>query len=117
MRLSKTKPLLKTDTLELLPTPKRIRVLFNGEVVADSKSAALLFEKGHAPLYYLPKGDVEMSLLNATDHSTHCPRKGDAAYWTLKVGDKRVENAVWSYPEPLAGAEPLSNMSLFIKTK
>lgn len=117
MRLSKTKPLLKTDTLELLPTPKRIRVMFNGEVVADSKNAALLFEKGHAPLYYLPKGDIKMSLLNATNHNTHCPRKGDATYWTLEVGDKRVENAVWGYPEPLAGAEALVDYVAFYQDK
>ena len=40
----------------------------------------------------------------ATDHHTHCPFKGDASYWSLKVGDRAIENAVWHYPEPLAEA-------------
>lgn len=77
----------------------------------------MLFEKGHLPLYYLPKADVGMSFLTHTEHHTHCPRKGDASYWTVKVGDKEMENAVWGYPEPLDGAEPLANYLAFYLDK
>ena len=60
MAFSSLDPIFKTDSLELLPTPKRVRAMFGGKVVADSKDAAMLFEKGHLPLYYLPKADVDM---------------------------------------------------------
>ncbi len=82
------------------PCQKRIRVMFNGEVVADSTHAQYLRESKHLPVYYFPIADVRQDLLVATDHSTHCPFKGDAAYWTVKVGEREAENAVWSYPTP-----------------
>ena len=113
MRLSTVKPIFETDTLELLPTSRRVRTMLGGQTVADSKNAAMLFEKGHLPLYYLPRADVDMSLLSATEHRTHCPRKGDAVYWTVQAGGKEAENAVWGYPEPLAGAEPLADYVAF----
>lgn len=106
-------PVFKTDTLELVPTPKRVRVRFGGATVADSRNATFLYEKGRLPLYYLPKHDVDMSRLQATDHHTHCPRKGDASYWTIAIGDRQAENAVWSYPDPLDGAEPLADYVAF----
>jgi uncharacterized protein (DUF427 family) len=80
--------------------PQRIRVVFNGETVADSAHAQYLIETKHAPVYYFPLADVRQELLVATDHSTHCPFKGDAVYWTVKAGDREAENAVWSYPMP-----------------
>jgi uncharacterized protein (DUF427 family) len=84
------------------PTPKRIRVEFGGETIADTTGAHLLFETGILPLYYIPVADVRMDLLQRTDHSTHCPVKGDAAYWTVSAGGRTAENAVWGYPEPIA---------------
>ena len=113
MNLSQAQPILETETLKLLPTPKRVRVMFGGKTVADSQHAALLFEQGHLPLYYLPKADIDMSLLSATEKRTHCPRKGNAVYWSVQAGGKEAENAVWSYPEPLAGAETLADYMAF----
>ncbi|HLY45045.1 MAG TPA: DUF427 domain-containing protein [Stellaceae bacterium] len=81
-------------------SPRRVRVKFNGEWVADSTKARLLFETRHLPVYYFPRGDVRMDLMAPTDHHTFCPYKGTAAYWTLRVGDRVAENAVWGYPEP-----------------
>jgi uncharacterized protein (DUF427 family) len=83
-------------------TPKRIRVEFGGETIADTTGARLLFETRHLPVYYVPESDVRMDLLTRTDHSTHCPVKGDAAYWTVTAGGRTAENAVWGYPEPIA---------------
>ncbi len=82
------------------PCPKRLRVMFNGEVVADTTRAQYLRETKHLPVYYFPMGDVRRDLLIATNHSSHCPFKGDASYWTVKVGDREAENAVWSYNQP-----------------
>jgi uncharacterized protein (DUF427 family) len=81
-------------------SPRRVRVKFNGETIADSTGAHLLFETRHLPVYYFPRGDVRMDLLAPSDHHTFCPYKGTASYWTLKVGDKVSENAVWGYPDP-----------------
>jgi uncharacterized protein (DUF427 family) len=84
------------------PTPKRVRVEFGGETIADTTGAHLLFETGLLPLYYFPVEDVRMDLLERTDHATHCPVKGDAAYWTVRAGGRTAENAIWGYPEPIA---------------
>ena len=82
------------------PSPKRVRVMFNGKTIVDSLCAALLLETGHMPVYYFPREDVRMDLLEPNTHRTHCPYKGDASYWTLKVGSREQENAAWSYESP-----------------
>ena len=83
-------------------SPKRMRVLVEDTTIADTIGPGLMFETGHRPVYYFPRQDVRMDLLERTEHRTHCPYKGDASYWTIKVGDRRIENAVWSYEQPLA---------------
>ncbi len=81
-------------------SPKRVRVMFAGETVADSVNALLVRETRHTPVYYFPRDDVRMDLMTATDHATFCPFKGDANYWSIQVGDRVAENAVWSYEVP-----------------
>jgi uncharacterized protein (DUF427 family) len=93
--------------LYLEPTPKRIRVQIAGETVADSRRAMLLHESGLQPIYYFPPEDVRAELLERTDKHTHCPKKGEASYYSVRVGDQVVENAAWYYPEPLDHAPPL----------
>ena len=80
---------------------KRTCVRFNGETIADSLSALVMLEPGHGPVYYLPRDDVRMDLFERTNHRSHCPHKGDASYWTISVGDRRAENAAWSYENPI----------------
>ena len=94
-------------------SPRRVRVMFGGETVADSRRVKLMHEQGHLPVYYFPTGDVRMDLLEATDLTTHCPAKGDASYWSVKVGDRVAENAVWGYPEPIDSAPPLTDYLAF----
>ena len=95
------------------PSPRRVRVKFNGEWVADSTGAHLLFETRHLPVYYFPRRDVRMDLLRPTEHHTFCPYKGEAAYWTLAVGGKVSENAVWGYPEPFEEVAQISDFVAF----
>ena len=76
------------------------RVEFNGEVIAETKSPLLLLESEHRPVYYVAKDDVRMGLLQPTDHQTYCPFKGNACYWTIKVGERQADNAVWAYDDP-----------------
>lgn len=87
-----------------MPFPRRLRALVGGEVVADTESAMLLHETNILPAAYFPIADVDFDLLTATDHTTHCPYKGDAAYWSIQAGGERRENAVWGYPEPTESA-------------
>ncbi len=85
-------------------TPKRIRVEVGGELIADSRRAMLLQESGLQPVYYFPPEDVRDEFLEPSQRHTHCPKKGDASYYTIKAGDEVVENGAWYYPEPLDGA-------------
>jgi uncharacterized protein (DUF427 family) len=82
------------------PSPRRVRVQLNGEWIADSTNAHLLFETRHLPVYYFPRADVRLGLMTPTDHHTFCPYKGAASYWTIRVGHRVSENAVWGYPDP-----------------
>jgi len=86
------------------PVPQRIRALFGGETVVDSRDAKLLHETGHLPVYYFPLGDVRQDLLERSDKRTHCPHKGEASYWTLGVGSRVAPDAVWAYEEPIEHA-------------
>jgi len=83
------------------PTPRRVRVVFDHVTVADSTRALLLLEARHLPVYYFPADDVRFDLLEPTAKSSRCPHKGDASYWTIRVGDRLSENAVWGYQDPL----------------
>src|SRR3979490_338811 len=89
--------------LYLEPTPKRIRVIIGGETVADSSHAMLLQESGLQPTYYFPPEDVRSDLLEPTDKHTHCPKKGEASYYTISVGERVVKNGAWYYPDPIDG--------------
>ena len=86
--------------ITLEPSPRRVRVVFNGETVADSARMKLMHESRHLPVYYFPLEDVRMELMSPTDHSTHCPYKGDASYWSIGVGERCEENVMWSYETP-----------------
>jgi len=90
--------------LLLHPFPRRVRARFAGEVVLDSTRGALLHESNILPRLYVPVEDMRADLLERTDHSTHCPFKGDASYWSVRVGDRVAENAVWTYESPIAEA-------------
>ncbi|MCZ6861772.1 MAG: DUF427 domain-containing protein [Alphaproteobacteria bacterium] len=74
--------------------------MFQGQTIADSSHVLVMQETRLPPIFYFPRGDVSMELLAKTDHSTHCPFKGDASYWTLNVGEASAENAAWSYEDP-----------------
>jgi uncharacterized protein (DUF427 family) len=98
-------------------SPRRIRGVFGGETVIDSRNASLLHEQGLLPVYYFPQDEVRTDLLEPTEHTTHCPFKGDASYWSIKVGDRISENAAWAYPDPIPGAPPLVDYLAFYWNK
>ena len=90
--------------LLLDPVDKRVRLVVDGTVVVDTRRAAMLHESQLLPRWYVPRDDVAFGLLEPTDTSTHCPFKGDASYWTLRVGDVELVDVAWGYPEPLPDA-------------
>jgi uncharacterized protein (DUF427 family) len=98
---------LEERGVEIEPSPRWVRVIFNGETIADSKRVRILREVGLVPTYYFPQEDVRMDLMTPTERHTQCGYKGQASYWTLKVGERVTENAVWGYPEPLPLAEDI----------
>lgn len=95
------------------PTDDRIRVVFNGETVADSTRTLLMHETRLPSVYYFPRADVRTEFLLRNDFHTHCPFKGNASYWSLKVGDRSAENAVWSYEDPYDEASGIGGYVAF----
>jgi uncharacterized protein (DUF427 family) len=91
----------------------RIIVRAGGETVADSRRTLVLHEDGYDPVYYIPSDDVRMDLLQPTGHTSRCPHKGTARYWTLKVGSRTTENAAWAYDEPLSSASDIAGLLAF----
>ena len=90
-----------------------VRVEVDGTVVAESERARVLREGSITPRYYLPRVDVKMELLEATDTSTRCPFKGEASYWSLLVDDRRHDDIAWSYEDPIPGMETIAGLVCF----
>jgi uncharacterized protein (DUF427 family) len=82
------------------PNPSRVVVTLAGRIIADSRAALTLCEAKYPAVQYIPRKDVDMSLLERTDHATYCPYKGDCAYYSIPLGGERSVNAVWTYEAP-----------------
>ncbi|OWV70163.1 hypothetical protein ATY77_19175 [Rhizobium sp. R634] len=80
--------------------PCRVVVTAGGRTIADTHSALTLREASYPPVQYIPRKDVDMSLLQRSDHRSHCPYKGDASYYSILAGGERAKNAVWTYEAP-----------------
>jgi uncharacterized protein (DUF427 family) len=103
--------------MDYAPAGKRVRVTFGGETIVDTEAAIALQEADYPIAYYFPRAEVRMDLLRRTDHSTHCPFKGDASYWTIETGMNSAENAVWSYESPFDEAEVIREYVAFYGSK
>jgi len=86
--------------ITLTPATRRWRAMYSGHVIADTNEALILQEATYPPVVYFPREDVAMDYMSRTDRSTHCPYKGDAAYYTLLMNGHIAENAVWTYEQP-----------------
>ena len=82
------------------PNPARVVVTVGGRVIADTRNALTLREASYPAVQYVPRGDVDMTLLQRTDHATYCPYKGECAYYSIPSGGARAANAVWTYEKP-----------------
>lgn len=79
-------------------TDKHVRVIFNDELIADTRRAKRILETSHPPNYYIPLDDISTEYLMPNTHSTYCEWKGKAHYYNLKVGDRQATNVAWYYP-------------------
>ena len=94
--------------IAISPNDKRVRVIFAGKVIADSRRALTLRETTYPPMHYIPRDDVDMNVLKHTDHHSHCPYKGDASYFSIEADGRSAENAVWSYQQPYPAVKEIA---------
>ncbi|MES2010204.1 MAG: DUF427 domain-containing protein [Pseudomonadota bacterium] len=97
--------------------PARVVVTLGGVVVADTRSALTLREASYPAVQYIPRKDVDMSLLARTDHATYCPYKGDCAYYSIPAGGERSVNAAWTYEAPYAAVEAIKDHVAFYPSR
>ncbi|ACD17229.1 DUF427 domain-containing protein [Paraburkholderia phytofirmans] len=95
------------------PSNARVVVSVGGKVIADTLKALVLREASYPPVYYIPRNDVEMTLLERTDHATYCPYKGDCAYYSIPSGGEKTVNAVWTYESPYAAVKEIAQHLAF----
>jgi len=107
-------PYTRVDTVH---SSRHVRVEVDGHVIAETRRPVLLFETGLPTRYYIPKLDVRMDFLESTSTVTHCPYKGDASYWSLRVGGKTYKDFVWSYPRPIPEIPKIENLLSFYNEK
>ena len=106
-----------TVTLEIRPAPGRYIIRASGTIIGETDRALELREGSRAPVIYVPRDDVAMALLERSDRRTTCPFKGEASYFSILTPEARLENAVWSYERPMAGAEAIAGHLAFYPDK
>jgi uncharacterized protein (DUF427 family) len=99
--------------VDILQSSRHVRIEVEGMMVAESSAPRLLFETGVPVRYYLPKTHARMELLVPSDKVSHCPYKGQAEYWSVRVGDRLHENLVWSYRTPLPESVKIAGLLCF----
>lgn len=98
-------------------TNKHLKVIFNGEIVAETNRAYRVLETSHPPVYYFSPEDVRMDFLTEAVNSSFCEWKGRAGYYSLQVGEKQVENAAWFYANPTSAFAEIKNYIAFYPSK
>ena len=84
------------------------RAIYNGQVIAESDDIVTV--EGNS---YFPISSLSKDVLSDSDHSTVCGWKGTAAYWNITVDGQTATNAAWYYPEPMQGAEQVTDRVAF----
>jgi uncharacterized protein (DUF427 family) len=97
--------------------PTRIIVRVAGNVIADTREAVTLREANYPPVQYIPRKDVDMTLLQRTSHSSYCPYKGDAAYYSIPNGGARAVNAAWTYETPYPATAEIAGYLAFYRDR
>ncbi len=93
--------------------PKTVRVTLNRRIIAQTTRALTLREADYPPVIYIPRANIDMTALQRTSHTTHCPYKGDASYFTLEAEGQSAENAAWSYESPYPSVADIKDYIAF----
>ena len=93
--------------------PSRVVVTIGGKVIADTRQALTLREAAYPAVQYVPREDVDMAALTRSGHTTYCPYKGDASYYSIPAGGDRSLNAVWTYETPFEAMAQIKNYLAF----
>lgn len=93
--------------------PGRVTVSSGTRVIADSRDALVLREASYPAVYYIPRKDADMTLLERSDHQTYCPYKGDASYFNVPLLGARAGNAVWTYEKPYDAVKTIGDHLAF----
>ena len=91
----------------------RIVVTVGGKVIADTRDALTLREAPYPAVQYIPRRDVDMAALTRSEHTTYCPYKGDASYFSIPAGGDRSVNAVWTYETPFEAMAQIKDYVAF----
>lgn len=91
----------------------RVLVSLAGRVIADTREALTLHEAHYPAVQYIPRKDVDMGQLARSDRTTYCPYKGDATYFSIRVGGERSIDAVWTYETPYAAVADIKDHLAF----
>ena len=97
--------------------PNRVVISADGKVIADTVNALTLREAGYPPVQYFPREDVDMGLLEPSEHRTYCPYKGDSSYFSIENGDETLINAVWSYEMPFPAVSSIRDYLAFYQDR
>jgi uncharacterized protein (DUF427 family) len=103
--------------IDILPSSRHVRVDIDGVTIAESVKPTLLFETGLPVRYYIPTTHVRMDLLAPTETTSHCPYKGQAEYWSVRVGDTVHPDLAWSYRTPLPESQKIAGLISFYNEK
>jgi uncharacterized protein (DUF427 family) len=93
--------------------PSRVVVTVGGKVIADTRDALTLREASYPAVQYIPRRDVDMAALTRSEHTTYCPYKGDASYYSIPAGGNRSLNAVWTYETPFEAMAQIKDYVAF----
>ena len=99
--------------ISIEPNPSRVVVKVGGKIIADTSSALTLREVSYPPAQYIPRRDVDMTALTRTEHTSYCPYKGDASYYSIPAGGDRSSNAVWTYETPFEAMAQIKDYLAF----
>jgi uncharacterized protein (DUF427 family) len=107
-------PFHRVDTRR---SARRVRIVLDGQTVADSRCAVFLFETGIRTRYYVPRDDIAMRLLEPSPTRTACPYKGWASYWSATVAGRRFDDVAWCYEDPLPESREIAGLLAFYDEK
>lgn len=88
--------------ITVTPYAGRVLASVGGRTIADSSATLALQEASYPVVHYFPRADVDLTALERTDHASYCPYKGDASYFSIRVGEDVLPNSVWTYEHPYA---------------